>query len=277
MGAPDGKYDVACSCQPRLPPASLSVFSRILYTLWRNASFSMATYALSCLEGKVTRLLTAVLGLWRIKARCRQISVMEEVVIPMQPPAASELRPALRNWISDSLGNASEFVLCEELGICRGQARVDLAVVNGTIHGYEIKSDRDSLRRLAGQVELYSRVLDYSSLVIGGRHLEEAREIVPSWWGIVRIDRSPKRLLFKAVRRARKNPGRDPRSLVELLWLDDAIALLEERDAARGVRGKPRRAVWNRVCECFDVDEIAEAVRVQLKARARMPDLAPLL
>ena len=34
----------------------------------------------------------------------------------------------------------------EELGVCRGRVRVDVAVVNGTLHGYEIKSDRDSLR-----------------------------------------------------------------------------------------------------------------------------------
>jgi hypothetical protein len=55
--------------------------------------------------------------------------------------------------------------------------------------------------------------------------------------------------------------------LVELLWFDDAIGLLEGRDVARGVRGKPRRFVWDRVCEHFSVDEIASAVRTQLKAR----------
>ena len=56
--------------------------------------------------------------------------------------------------------------------------------------------------------------------------------------------------------------------MVELLWFNDAIALLEERNVARGVRGKPRRIVWDRVCEHFNVDEIAAAVRAQLKARA---------
>lgn len=46
------------------------------------------------------------------------------------------------------------------------------------------------------------------------------------------------------------------------------MALLEERDAARGVRGKSRRIVWDRVCDRFDVDEIAAAVRARLKTRA---------
>ena len=34
-----------------------------------------------------------------------------------------------------------------------------MTLVSGTLHGYEIKSDRDSLRRLARQVALYSAVL----------------------------------------------------------------------------------------------------------------------
>ena len=58
-----------------------------------------------------------------------------------------------------------------------------------------------------------------------------------------------------------------PRALVELLWLNDAITLLEERNCARGVRGKPRRIVWDWVCEHFGVDEIAAFVRAKLKAR----------
>ena len=69
------------------------------------------------------------------------------------------------------------------------------------------------------------------------------------------------------MRRARKNPGIDPRSLVELLWLDEAVALLDQRAAARGFRGKPRQIVWDRVCEYFQVREIAAAVRERLKAR----------
>ncbi len=188
--------------------------------------------------------------------------------------ADSDIRPALRLRLLAQHAREADTVLLEELGLCRGQVRVDLAVVNGLLQGYEIKSDRDSLRRLVGQVELYSRVLDRATLVVGERHLPEALEIVPIWWGILRMEpmyRSPR---FKTVRRGRRNPVRDPRSLVELLWLDDAVAMLERRHAERGIKGKPRRAVWDRVCEHFDVEEIATEVRARLKARATRP--APL-
>ena len=179
-----------------------------------------------------------------------------------------DIRPALRSHLLAKHSREVETVVLEELGICCGQVRVDLAVVNGMIHGYEIKSDRDSLRRLGTQVDLYSRVLDQATLVVGDRHLSEAMEFVPFWWGILRVEPASRSPRFKTVRRGTRNPQRDPRSLVELLWLDDAIALLEQYNAARGVRGKPRRIVWDRICEHFDVDEIAAVVRGHLKARA---------
>ncbi len=179
----------------------------------------------------------------------------------------AEIRSALRAHLLVDHGDKDTMVV-EELGVCRGQVRIDLAVVNSVFHGYEIKSDRDSLRRLDRQVELYGKVLDYVTLVVGDRHLAEALDSVPSWWGVLRVHADQNGPRFDAVRRERKNPHRDPRSLVELLWLDDAIELLAQRDAARGVRGKPRRTVWDRVCEHFDLEEIAAVVRGHLKARA---------
>ena len=180
----------------------------------------------------------------------------------------AEIRRALRSRLLVKHADEADTVVIEELGVCRGQVRIDLAVVNGLFHGYEIKSDRDSLRRLDGQFDLYSKVLDRATIVVGDRHLTETSNIVPRWWGVLLVESGLKGPRFKTVRRGRNNPRRDPRSLVELLWLDDAIALLTRRDVARGVRGKPRRMVWDRVCEHFGVHEIAASVRAQLKARA---------
>ena len=160
--------------------------------------------------------------------------------------------------------------IIEELGICRGQVRVDLAVVNGRLDGYEIKSDRDSLRRLEGQVDVYSKVLDRATLVVGDRHLAEAVGSLPTWWGVLRVDPAPGPLRFEVMRQGDPNPGRDPRALAELLWLDEALALLEAHGTARGVRGKPRRAVWDRVCETCSIGEISRTVRDRLRARAAL-------
>lgn len=69
-------------------------------------------------------------------------------------------------------------------------------------------------------------------------------------------------------RPAAENPDQDPRALVELLWRDEALELLARHNAAAGVRSKPRPAVWDRVCEVFDLTQIRSAVRYRLRTRA---------
>lgn len=181
------------------------------------------------------------------------------------------IRVALRSRVRQQYRRASGTVLLEELGLCRGFARVDLAVVNGLMHGYEIKSDRDSLRRLSSQVEAYGKVFDRLTLVVGDRHVADAKKTLPSWWGVIRASSSTDGPKFQVLRLPKQNPLRDARALVELLWAEDAIALLEARGAARGVRGKPKRYLWDRIAQEVRIEVIAAAVRRQLKARAGMP------
>ena len=178
------------------------------------------------------------------------------------------IRPVLSDRLRRQHAKEADTVLIEELGLSRGRVRVDLAVVNGSLHGFEIKSDRDSLRRLAAQVDLYSQVLDRATLVVGERFAPLATSLVPEWWGVIRVSSRPSGLRFTTLRGSKLNPQRNARVLAELLWSGQALALLEERGAARGMRGKPRRVLWDRVCECLSVDEIATAVRDRLKANS---------
>lgn len=177
-----------------------------------------------------------------------------------------EIRAALLAMLHTSHTD-DDVAVFEELGLCRGEVRVDVTLVNGALHGYEIKSDRDSLRRLSNQVTRYSAVLDRATLVVGERYAGDAFALLPPWWGILLASATPAGPSLTQLRVEQVNEERDRRALVELLWLDDALALLAARDAIRGFRSKPRRDVWNRVCEIYDLDEIAAAVRDQLKAR----------
>lgn len=181
----------------------------------------------------------------------------------------SDIRSVLRVRLSQKYRRKSRTAIIEELGLCRGQVRVDLSVVNGSLHGYEIKSDRDSLRRLKTQAVLYGKVFDRATLVVGERHFPEALNSLPEWWGIMLAQQSAKGLHLRTIRCARRNPSKDPRALVELLWHDESLQLLERRNAARGFRGKARWIVWDRICELCSLDEIARAVRTKLKARVK--------
>ena len=185
-----------------------------------------------------------------------------------------EIRAALRSLLLAQSADEKTVVI-EELGICRGRTRIDMAVVNGGIHGYEIKSDRDSLRRLRKQVEIYNKVVAKATLVIGCAHLEESLALVPDWWGVMQAETTSGQVQFETVRTAGANPRIEIRSLVELLWRDTAISLLDQKGATRGVRSKPRRIVWDRICEQFEKHEIAVAVCDQLRFRVMSEGLQP--
>ena len=192
----------------------------------------------------------------------------------MNGPSGAFTEESLRKFLHRRLvakhQNETDTVLIDELGLCRGRARVDIAVVNGQLHGYEIKSERDSLRRLGTQADIYGKIFDRVTLVCGERHVSQALEIVPRWWEVLRIVPTAEAPTFRSVRRGRKNPNRDIRALAEFLWLEEAMALLEQRRALRGLRRKPRADLWDRVCELFRLDEVADAVCAHLKATAEM-------
>ena len=99
----------------------------------------------------------------------------------------SDIRPALRRLVRELEAGAADSVVIEELGLSKGAVRVDVAVINGIMHAYEIKSDADSLRRLGMQAAHYGKCFDRVSLVLGSRHVELARKAVPSWWGLLRV------------------------------------------------------------------------------------------
>lgn len=157
----------------------------------------------------------------------------------------------------------------DELGLC-GTVRVDVAVVNGTLSGYELKSDRDTLRRLPMQVEYYSKVLDHATLVVGEGHYERTNGVahLPTWWGIIVASPGPGEALLNEVRAAKMNEHLDPFAIAQLLWRDEALCELEARGAAEGMRSKPRHFLWDRLADLLELDDLRSVVRERLKARA---------
>ncbi len=192
------------------------------------------------------------------------------------PARDPEIRRALTSVFRKEGLLRGRTVVVQELGLRRSDAIIDVAVVNGSLHGYEIKSDADTLRRLARQVEVYGQILDRATLVVGRQHLVAARRMLPRWWGLMVVDAGDRGPSLLTVRRSTENPDRDARALAELLWLDEARELLAARSALRGFRDKPRPAVWDRLCEVYSLDEVAAEVRARLKARAAAGLLRPL-
>lgn len=158
-------------------------------------------------------------------------------------------------------------LIVDELGLCQGVARVDLAVVNGSLHGYEIKSECDTLERLPGQRDVYSRALDFVTIVTSTKHAKKIRDSVPRWWGVWAARSSTAGIVLRQVRRPRQNPGVDARAVVELLWRHEALEELESRALAKGLRGKPRGELWARLADSMPLAELCTVVRERLKRR----------
>lgn len=159
-------------------------------------------------------------------------------------------------------------IIVDELALSWGDARVDVAVVNCKLHGFEIKSDRDTLERLPRQVEIYNKIFDDMTLVCSEKWVPKAEKIIPKWWGIsLPITDENGNLKIEHYRSAEANLDVDVRTLLELTWKDEAISILEERGLARGYKSKPRWDIWDRIVEVMDEEDVKKSVRECLKAR----------
>ena len=171
----------------------------------------------------------------------------------------------------------AETVIVEELGIQHGLSRIDLAVVNGELHGFELKSDRDTLARLPEQTETYGRVLDRVTLVVGERHLRRAVEMVPEWWGIRVARVEAPELHFSDLKVAINNPSLDARCVAMLLWRDEALDLLEELGRARGMYSKCKAEIYSALIEAVSLDDLRGRVRKCLRQRSNWRSAATRL
>lgn len=176
-----------------------------------------------------------------------------------------DVRRALHQELADHFAYDSTTMVVDELPV--GTARVDVAAINGSLHGFEIKSDRDSLDRLPHQIEEYSRVFDHVTLVAGTRHIEHALGILPDWWGLVEASSKGGDVVLGWHRKSVGNPERDPVAIASLLWLDEARLLLEMNDCARGTRSKPRYKLPGIIAQRLSIDVIDAFVRASLKGR----------
>jgi len=180
-----------------------------------------------------------------------------------------DIRTALKAELMRKYAKDDNTLVLDELGIGHGAARIDLVVVNHQLHGYEIKSDRDSLKRLPDQIRAYSSIMDRVTLIVGYKHAYDALRMVPEWWG-VRLAETKKQsggVVLSGARPARNNPKVDLNAVVALLWRDEALAILEELGAADGMRSKRRSEIYRRLVELSDPDSLRSRIRQQLKRR----------
>lgn len=177
-----------------------------------------------------------------------------------------EIRAALHETELKKFYENGDLIL-DELGVCSGASRVDVAVINGALHGYEIKSDQDTLDRLPQQILSYSRVLDRVTLVACDNHLNVALNMIPAWWGVIVPVEKNGNVKLKKIRRGKINPSPDKISLCRMLWKHELIGILETKTCERGLVRKTRESLCHLLASLCTQRDINKIVREALTAR----------
>lgn len=123
------------------------------------------------------------------------------------------------------LGKHSLNTACMMTEFRAGSCKADLVILNGTATVYEIKSERDSLSRLANQVKNYKKVFSKVFVIASSDHINGVIDTIPEDIGILLL--SP-RYQISTVREAEDRPDRIcPSTVFESLRSAEAKTILK--------------------------------------------------
>lgn len=139
-----------------------------------------------------------------------------------------DVRNLVLSELNSLYSDRNDTKIINEMGLIHGKSRIDIAVINETLHGYELKSESDSLRRLGRQVEYYSKIFERMTLIIDRKFLEPANTLIPKWWGISVLNSDYSKTV--QIRKGRKIKTRDYNSLLAILWKKELDGLVDYLD-----------------------------------------------
>jgi hypothetical protein len=159
-------------------------------------------------------------------------------------------------------------LVLNELGLRHGTCRADIAIINGSLTGYEIKSDEDSLERLAEQIKTYSAVFDRAAVITGKKHKNAVLSRLPKWWGVIVCHRGRRGgVRFETWRIARRNAHVDPIAVAQLLWKAEAAGILKDLGEPSSTLRQRRSLLYERLVAVMGLAQLQHRVRECLKRR----------
>ena len=128
------------------------------------------------------------------------------------------------------LGKHSLNTACMLTEFRAGACKADVAILNGTATVYEIKSERDSLSRLANQIENYKKVFAKVYVIASEGHVKGVLDTVSEDIGVMMLG---SRYRIATVREAEDRPDRIcPATVFESLRSAEAVAILKRLKVA---------------------------------------------
>jgi hypothetical protein len=178
-----------------------------------------------------------------------------------------DIRQALHSQQLRAFHQNEHCRVIDEFVVGSEDARIDIAAINGSLHGYEIKSDADSFDRLPSQIEAYNKVFDYLYLAVGNHFVSKASQALPEWWGILHVYKKNDLIVTKSIRKPKKNPDSVPLSVANLLWKDEIVTILQSYITEVGLGKKERSLLLFQLVDTLPFDELKKEVRRALKLR----------
>lgn len=181
----------------------------------------------------------------------------------------SDIRASLHRKTLRRYHRASETLVIDELGLKHGSCRADIAIVNGRLVGYEIKSDKDSLSRLKSQIAVYDAIFDSITIVVGPRHRSLICRRVPRHWGVV-VAAVGRRggIYFETKRRARANPRVDLLAVTQLLWRSEALEMVRYMKTGPESSRFGRKQLYKFLVKNVPAAKLRQEVRICLRKRS---------
>ncbi|MCK0470411.1 sce7726 family protein [Alkalihalobacillus sp. APA_J-10(15)] len=183
----------------------------------------------------------------------------------------SDIREVLLKKLHND-NSAKHYRIIEELTICDGIARTDVVLANGILHGFEIKSDCDSLERLPNQIACYDKTFDKSTIVIGKKFENKILKYVPNHWGIeVAYVNRFGNISLKKIRSSKVNKNVKATNLLDLLWNPEIKSFLKQHKV-RGYSKKDKPGLKELTIEFISFKLLRDYTRETLKTRTGWRD-----
>jgi hypothetical protein len=146
-----------------------------------------------------------------------------------------------------------------------GSSKADMVVFNGTSTAYELKSERDSLSRLAGQLSDYSRVYASVYVVTSPSQAPEVLATTSSDVGVLTLTR---RFTLTTERAAVDDPFKlDPASMLDTMRNGEAVRLLHRLGVeVPEVPNTQMRSTLQHLVKQFDAKAVHSAMLDIMKA-----------
>ena len=178
----------------------------------------------------------------------------------------ADIRVALHRELAHE-GEAKDQLVVNELTVAMGISKLDVAVINGRLDGYEIKSDRDSLARLDSQIRQFEQICDRLTVVATERHHARIAASVPSWCGVVVAHAERETITFSPIQQACENPNWDVLALMLLLWQTETVHLAH-RLGFHAPRTMPKGLIHTQLAQRIPHDILRTHVLTCLRERS---------